>query len=397
MVVICSVDLIGLFYSQVIAIRKLLPPDVSHVHLIVAATHNHEGPDTMGLWGSGRFASGTDEEYLALLRTRVLAAVVTAVRTASAAKMIAASGRAGVDGLVHDIRPPRVIDDELSIIRFASKSTDSTIATIVAWSNHPETLGGKNTLITSDYPNMLRLGVEGGMANRWPGNGGVCVYVNGSIGGLMTPLGVEMNVMGETIKKPSFERADALGERVASKAVALIANTRARPEVRPPLSLRAKTIYVPLHNTWFRLAAKLGVVDRGFVDSKIRTEISGVSLGSVDFLAIPGEIHPEIVIGGIENPPGANFEIEPVEVPPLKRRMMGKINVVIGLANDELGYIIPKSEWDEAYPNLYMSKESSYGEVNSLGPETGPTIYRAAMSVLEELREVSSVQAPDGR
>jgi len=33
--------------------------------------------------------------------------------------------------------------------------------------------------------------------------------------------------------------------------------------------------------------------------------------------------------------------------------MKGEYKFVFGLANDEIGYIIPKSEWDEVPPYLY--------------------------------------------
>ena len=49
-------------------------------------------------------------------------------------------------------------------------------------------------------------------------------------------------------------------------------------------------------------------------------------------------------MGGIENPAGADYAFDPVEVPPLREAMSGKINLMVNLANDAIGYIIPKSE-----------------------------------------------------
>ena len=51
--------------------------------------------------------------------------------------------------------------------------------------------------------------------------------------------------------------------------------------------------------------------------------------------------------------------------------------MVIGLANDEIGYIIPKRQWDEKPPYCYGRKKPQYGEINSLGPETAPLICQA--------------------
>ena len=51
--------------------------------------------------------------------------------------------------------------------------------------------------------------------------------------------------------------------------------------------------------------------------------------------------------------------------------------MLIGLANDEVGYIIPKRQWDEKPPYCYGRKSDQYGEVNSLGAETAPLLCEA--------------------
>ena len=48
--------------------------------------------------------------------------------------------------------------------------------------------------------------------------------------------------------------------------------------------------------------------------------------------------------------------------------MTGKHKMLLGLANDELGYFIPKRQWDDVAPYCYGRKSSQYGEVNSVGP-----------------------------
>ncbi len=42
--------------------------------------------------------------------------------------------------------------------------------------------------------------------------------------------------------------------------------------------------------------------------------------------------------------------------------------MLIGLADDEIGYIIPKAEWDEKPPYLQNAPKAWYGEENSVGP-----------------------------
>ena len=50
--------------------------------------------------------------------------------------------------------------------------------------------------------------------------------------------------------------------------------------------------------------------------------------------------------------------------------------MIVGLGNDELGYIIPKRQWDDKAPYCYGLKQAQYGEENSLGPETAPILCR---------------------
>ncbi|MBD3275253.1 MAG: hypothetical protein GF372_08080 [Candidatus Marinimicrobia bacterium] len=119
----------------------------------------------------------------------------------------------------------------------------------------------------------------------------------------------------------------------------------------------------------------------------MRSEIAAFTLGPASFVTIPGEIYPEIMNGGVEVPEGADFSIEPVETPPVRSVMPGEFRFLLGLANDEIGYILPKTQWDTKPPYTYGRNSNPYGEVVSLGPETGPIYYRAVSELLENLAE----------
>ena len=93
---------------------------------------------------------------------------------------------------------------------------------------------------------------------------------------------------------------------------------------------------------------------------------------------IPGEVYPELVLGKVQDPvdPGADFPDAPVE-PSLYGQLAGPHRMVVGLGNDELGYILPKRQWDEKPPFAYGLQRAPYGEINSLGPETAPLLCNA--------------------
>ena len=66
---------------------------------------------------------------------------------------------------------------------------------------------------------------------------------------------------------------------------------------------------------------------------------------------MPGELYPELSVGGVERYAGADFPDAPVE-PAVKQQMTAPFRMLFGLADDEVGYIIPKAEWDEKPPFL---------------------------------------------
>ena len=74
-----------------------------------------------------------------------------------------------------------------------------------------------------------------------------------------------------------------------------------------------------------------------------------------------------------------------MEIPPLRELIPAQQSFVVGLSNDMIGYIIPKSEWDTKKPYLYHQHDSPYGEVNSLGPETAPILHAEIAEMLEDL------------
>jgi len=64
--------------------------------------------------------------------------------------------------------------------------------------------------------------------------------------------------------------------------------------------------------------------------------------------------------------------------------MTAPYRMLFGIANDEIGYILPKAEWDEKPPYLNGAKKRWYGEVNSVGPEAAPIVADAVASLLRE-------------
>ena len=103
---------------------------------------------------------------------------------------------------------------------------------------------------------------------------------------------------------------------------------------------------------------------------------------AAEIVTMPGEIYPELVNGGITRYPGADFPDAPFE-PAIREHLKSKYQFIFGLANDELGYIIPKAEYDDQPPWLQNKKDRWYGEINSAGPDIAGAVTRALVGLVD--------------
>jgi hypothetical protein len=389
-IALVSVDVVGLFHPLIESARRRLP---GFTYVLVSSTHNHEGPDTLGLWGPSPIASGVDDDYLAEVEKQIVAAVKAADAACKAVTVRIGSARA--PELLHDAREPYVKHDELIALEFRDKD-DKPAGLLVQWNCHPETLGGKNTLVSADFVGAAVKALHD--KHRCP-----VTYLTGTVGGLMTSLHVDVkSAGGKRLEDGTFEKTQRYAELLAE--VAERALKSARPVKLTPLQARRRIIFLPLDNKLFLLARQLGVVRReaftwsgdpykaeptrevkGDKPLCLRSEIAWLRLGDLDVAAIPGEIYPELVLDKVQDPAdrGADFADAPIE-PAIYKQLRGPHRMLIGLAGDEIGYVIPKRQWDEKAPFCYGRKKAQYGEINSLGPNTAPLLCRAFRDLVRE-------------
>ncbi|MBA0086783.1 MAG: hypothetical protein HRJ53_17520, partial [Acidobacteria bacterium Pan2503] len=93
--------------------------------------------------------------------------------------------------------------------------------------------------------------------------------------------------------------------------------------------------------------------------------------------------YPELINGGITRYPGADYPDAPFE-PILRGRLKSRYQFIFGLGNDELGYLIPKAEWDNQPPWLLGRPQRWYGEINSVGPDVSAVVLRALVELMEK-------------
>jgi len=389
------IDMIGFGNDEVIASRKLIQvtnPELDYV--IISSTHVHSSPDLMGLWGESQFETGVDPAYLDQVQKGIQEAVKLASATKKAAIFRFSENEEDLKPLVGDTRDPQVFDAGLKLMQVLDAENMQTLGTLMNWGNHPETLWAQNIDVSSDFAHHWREMVENGIVEKdstlIEGVGGVAIFLNGAIGGLMTTH-PSMEVIDpyskEKFKLQNLDKIVAQGRALAKVTLETLQDSSFFEASKVNLSIRAETIELKMDNKLFHLAAYLGIFDRGFTKWKhIRSEVSAWKLGPATFVHVPGELYPEILHGGIESPEGADFGIEPLEIPTIQSQIPGQFKFFAGMSNDMVGYIVPKSQWDVDPPFTYTNKDRPYGEINSLGPETGPKIHSAVLKILKELK-----------
>ena len=398
--VLVSLDAIGILHNDVVDIRTMVPEQYRPDYILISATNTHGAPDLIGIWGSSEFSSGISDRYLAQVKSRTVATIVNAMKSRVPAKLKFAQSNEEAESLVEDTRPPEIKDPRVRVMQAISMDNDSTLGTLVSWANKPAVMGNTNQKISSDFAFYLRDAMEEGILNDdpdriQPGIGGICIFFNGAIGGTMTttPQLAIPSVYG-AIRDPGAEKSLEVGEAVARIALKSLRAEHTVTLIQSRLRISARTIELPLDNPQMRLAMALGIVPRSFTRPDgwpwggfIRSEMAAFAIGNVQFLSIPGEIFPEIVNGGVSAPVGRDFNLSPQEVPPFRKLMNGEINFILGLSNDFIGPIIPMSQWDSEPPWLYLQKQPTHGEGNSLGPNTAREIYRNGRELLQQLNE----------
>ncbi|MEX2186479.1 MAG: neutral/alkaline non-lysosomal ceramidase N-terminal domain-containing protein [Pirellulales bacterium] len=400
-VALVSVDLIGLQHPAVKQIRDGLK---DYKYVMVSSTHSHEGPDVIGIWGPSPFRCGVDFRYVDDVAKKIITLVQDTEKKLAAAE--ACYGVAEDESLLGDSRQPKVYDGILRVVRFNAPGSAQPSGILVQWNCHPESMGSRNTLLTADFPYATIAALE--KQYKCP-----IAYFSGAVGGLMAPPDhVVKNDLGDELKEGDFAYCERYGQMVAKLAAKAI--DAAEPIDLSSITVSSKPIAIPLDNMLYKLARALGVLQRegrewtgdaetlgkpiSIKNSRaavaVETEVAYLRLGQLHVACIPGEIYPELVYGKFQDPAEADADYPHA---PLEKSVAsilpGDKWLLFGLANDEIGYIIPKRQWDQRGPFAYGGKKQ-YGEINSCGPEVAPIVMQALENRVREATPALTTPAP---
>ncbi len=317
-----SLDLVGLGSPRIYDAKKRLGAQgFDEDRLIVASSHNHQGPDTMGLWGNpfnlSDPVSGTHPWYQSL----VSYAIEYSVRDAAANMQpvtlsvgtewmrdrspyfngAAFGGRnptSRMHGMIDDHRDPVVVSDQLLVIQGVATGGD-TVFTLTNWSGHPEVRGSDNNAISSDWVGVTREVLEAYY-------GGVAMHLPECLGGMMSALGGDLPLVeddgthvyqtcsaeavadagdaecygraeGDTridedgLEVPVWAEHDSWafvtshGWHIAEAAIdALVASEELEGT---PLRVEGESYYLPIENDAYNLLGPSGIFDLGLEDA----------------------------------------------------------------------------------------------------------------------------------
>jgi hypothetical protein len=424
-VAIVALDLVGYFNAEIQTIRGMVDPASSVDYVVVHSTHQHEGPDTLGIWGPDQLTSGTDPAYLDFVNASVADCIDEAAANLAPGRIKFATTTSeglslGVDVeddgfgvgdgkvLVGDdlIAPEtdgRIVDPRLSIMQVTRLAPPmQVLATLVNFASHPESLGSNNTLVTSDFPHYARETIEASQ-------GGMAIWVSGDLGVLQGPLDLDVldPVTGTPAVRRTFRWAEVHGQQLGERVVSAIPSMPGSPRATIDFATTS-AVPIRLDNPFFRFFIAIGVLPSDGLFT------NGVPDDTIGFpFPPPFESIPQALGEDLQSEVGAfrineaSFAVVPSELDPqigetYRDRMLGAEHTfIIGLGNDEIGYQLPAPKWDDSchacapfilagvpqFCPFFPSIDCNTVFQNNVGTDVDPAISSALNPLLDELHD----------
>ena len=384
-VIVCAIDCVGMSRKDINDIRKFVIdsgkiPGIKSVN--ICSTHSHSAIDTQGLWGKNFFSDGKNAEFMESLKTKTAEAIIAAYENRKDGRLY--FGTAEDEGLLIDTRNPVDYDATLTRLRFdPTDGSDDTY--IVNFACHAECLGARTTVVSADFPAYMEKEIveKTGGAN--------VVFINGAVGGLVTCEKLDDVLRNFEL---GLEYVKEFGEDVGGLVMSVANET----ELAPLVNIKTEAVEVKCDNIALLLVRILGVLNNDVTknengDISIISEVSYMELGNgqIGVFMIPGELSPELESGNFLT---AEFAANGTEADykPLSEMSDCRHQFVIGLCNDEIGYIIPENDFflHEWFPYFNTTVDAAgrnhYEETNSTGPETAGTLLEAMDELISSVK-----------
>ncbi len=376
-VALVSCDLIGLTGYDVNIIREKLS-DFCRLtgckNVTVSCTHTHAGIDTMGYWGVLP-KTGKDKTFQEVVLNTIADLCKEAYVNRKPGRLF--YGNIDAPELVDRWRQPYFTNDRLHRFRFVPDD-GSTETWYLNFGAPPNTLGGKNRMLSADYSCYMRREINK-IRN--------------------TNILFSVSTIGATdigkVSDNNYKRAVLGGEALGRKALEI----KDERELKPDMTVARQEFVMPIDNKVLAVAnyAHIFNTRKCKADSKLGigfiSEITYFSFDGVQILTMPGEMFSELVYKGgycdkDASSTGEGAEIDPV---PLTEIMEDDNLIIFGVTNDMAGYALAPNDFvlHETQPFLSRGTDrfgrNHYHETNFGGIKTGETIAGAVKKIKTSL------------
>jgi Neutral/alkaline non-lysosomal ceramidase, N-terminal len=347
-------DTVGVIITDVEPIAAALAAelDIAPERVIVSATHNHQSPDTVGIWGVMLPSiTGRDDYFIDLMIDGAIEAGIMAFDDLRPAVVGVATG--SEDAYHYNaqwvVDPDAPLDSTLTILKF-TEPEGAPIATIANWACHPMIMGPQNDMISSDFVGPYYAAMDQAV-------GGVNMFVNGNLGAGIHPQNDEHEINYTGRSWGTWALTEFYGRGLAQSVQALLPTTQVLDDTT--IDVRTRQVEGELRNPFFALVGWLDLIPRDIpsLGGAGITTMTAWHIGPVRMATAPGEVAPSI---GLQ----------------LREIMGGEHNMIANIGQDWLGYIMTKQE--------YRSLLYFYFSMLSVGPEMGEAVLGAYEEIFAE-------------
>jgi hypothetical protein len=361
-VALVNLELLGISLTDIVyPIREAVEDayGIDAEFVLIGSTHSHSaGVDVIG-W-TGVLTDYVKDYYKYFLIDQVVEVIGLALDDLRRASVQV--GSIWVDGLTFNRRSyPETVgptDDELTSLRFIAKNGD-TIATLINWGVHPVlTMTGVSHFgVSADICGYACTALEEEF-------GGTGVYFTAAMGDINPAPDFMWEDKYSSPYAPDdpyqYVAAEEYGHTLASNAIQALKEGKTFKNL--PLKVAKVIVDYPLDNPLFVMLVQYGIIQREIIqvgenEYIVRSELSGIKMGPIEMLTVPGELFSAISLFLKENLPKYGF--------------------LLGLTTEELGYIIPANEFGQ--------DPGEIGESLSMGPQTAQIMIEGLLQIIAEL------------
>jgi neutral ceramidase len=380
-VAVMAADLIGVSSYLVEGARARVAAETGlrPENILISATHTHSAPS--GFSGASTFGFEVNTELNAFLIEAFTGVIVDAWKALRPAAVGFAYGH--LDGITTNRQQnnDQVIDSDVGVLKVQEKGSRNTIATLANFTGHPVILDSTNLLLSCEYPGVACETVEQVL-------GGVAIFTQGACGD------VTMKRSG-----PKFEEVTRLGRVVAGEIIATSEQIAVGEETvlasqSAPITLEPRVLPAPEESEARIAVAEAthqAAVDAGkpaYVVRDLQREVNAARTTAM--VARVAAEKPEVIQDACDTTwqvvqigpmvavgiPGEIFVEYALEMKARVAQDTGRPMILVGYANDYIGYIItPRAGETGGYERA----------ISRVAPSAGRALTEAAMAAVRSI------------